>query len=281
MSFLGLSFKPSLFVHPLHTCIGGSVFISENEKVPECEHCEEYMAQILQLNHNNLPLNGSMLSTGISRVFICTNYNCPLGTEKDKLNVKILQTNDMMGLCDPNQCSVTVFEEMSVFSQRVYNVGSSFLEYCPVSVVVRDYHTRITVKLGSLFNVKYRSSSEFDSIVDKINLIDTKDGLRFVGTKSRLESRPVKESSSDLSPKKDITPEFEDDSEEDKTNIDDILESPIKERLHDFSKSDVKPIPRRRSRPGMISDKYPPLVLNVATQKVREFKTSFSKIVSK
>lgn len=281
MSFLGLSFKPSLFVHPLHTCIGGSVFISENEKVPECEHCEEYMAQILQLNHNNLPLNGSMLSTGISRVFICTNYNCPLGTEKDELNVKILQTNDMMGLCDPNQCSVTVFEEMSVFSQRVYDTESSLPSNCYVNVDARKDHTEITLNLHSLFNIKYRSSSESDSVVDKIHLVDTKDGLSFMSTKTRIMTRLVKESPSHSLPNTDIEIVSEDDSEEDKTSIDDILESPIKETLRDFSKGDVKPIPRRRTNPGLVSNKYPPLVLNVATKKAREFKTSFSKIVSK
>lgn len=286
MSVLGLNFKSSLFVHPLHTCIGGSVFVSENEKVPECEHCGEYMAQILQLNHNNLPLNGSMISTGISRVFICTNYNCPLGVEKDEINVKILQTNDLMGLCDPDECSVTVFGEMSVFSQRVYNVDSSLLRDCPVRIDAGDNYTRITLKLHPLFNVKYRSSCDFDSIVDKINLEDTKDGLRFLRTKTRLESRPVKTTIEKISlidsSKKNTGSVSESSSEEeDKTNIDDIFDSPIKETLRDFNREDPKPISRRRAKPGLIDNKYPPLVLKVATKNVKEFKTSFSKIVSK
>jgi hypothetical protein len=181
---LGLDVRKSKLNSPNHTCIGGETFLSDEEKYPVCASCKKDLTLILQLNHDVLPLKGSMYSTGISRVFMCNNFECPCLIYKMPHYI-ILQSDKELHNYKPGWSS---YQEQTIDSVKVYQPGSSRLKACSLQIKTDDYHetTHITLDISTLEDIKYLNWDGEVTIMDKIYLEDNKRGLKLAGIRNHV-----------------------------------------------------------------------------------------------
>lgn len=176
---LGFHMKRSNLANPNHTCIGGETFLSSEEKYPNCRWCKQDLAQILQLNHNTLPLKGSMFSTGVSRIFMCMSLECPHLLLKDEPQFIILQSDKELHDYNPGW---STYKEQTIDSLRVYD-HSYCAKPCFLHLNRDDYQqtTRVVLDMLALGGFQYKDINGSMTVLDEIYFTDTEKGLKITG----------------------------------------------------------------------------------------------------
>jgi hypothetical protein len=166
---LGFNLSNSNFQSPLYTYMGGKTFISENEKVPICNICGEYMLQLLSLNQNALPLLGSMCSKGISRLFVCNSATCTSYQNLGSIQATLLQSTSKLTAVNSDLCSPIQLQEKAIYSQTVTSDKED--EY-PLLVKRKADHTTVLFSPSLVgLDLKYMRKGQVFGI-DNITLLD-------------------------------------------------------------------------------------------------------------